>query len=530
MARQKGTANFSGTLEVLAGGPIDARSVVPTLADLTVASNFPYAYVGLETYVVSENKKYRLIAADVTQSSNWEEIGSGGGGGGGEGGKMLTGTLLASGWVNNSQTVTVSGVKADTIGTVGILNTATAEQVTAAKSAGIVATGLAANSVTFKCDNVPSVDIPFGVLIPGGGGGAEIDIDDALSSTSENPVQNKVITGALDATYKTTDGTIIGAFQDNDYFPYFSPGYTPPQKKISGANIKTTIKNYLENYFLKSVPTASANVLGGIKVGNNLSIDANGVLSAEGGSVPIVANQFEKSDLYSTTEKIVGCWVDGRPVYQKTISCGTFPNNSTKQVAHGISNLSQVVKIFGFAKNTVNNEWNMIPIAMQSSNLLQYQVRCKITLTNVEIITGTSYEQAMDCYITIQYTKTTDAANSFNYADENDYSTNEKIVGFWIDGKPVYQKSFSESGVSLSNSKQYQKTITGLKIKQIIKCSSYVKGANGYGFAGGESGQSDFWFTFWTYLDNLYLSLKYNDPNSNTADYCCTIQYTKTTD
>ena len=80
MARQKGTANFSGTLEVLAGGPIDSRTVVPTLADLTVASNFPYAYVGMETYVVAENKKYRLIGDDVTQSSNWEEVGSGGGG------------------------------------------------------------------------------------------------------------------------------------------------------------------------------------------------------------------------------------------------------------------------------------------------------------------------------------------------------------------------------------------------------------------------------------------------------------------
>ena len=77
MARQKGTANFSGTLEVLAGGPIDSRTVVPTKADLTIATNFPYAYVGMETYVTAENKKYRLINADVTQASSWEEVGSG---------------------------------------------------------------------------------------------------------------------------------------------------------------------------------------------------------------------------------------------------------------------------------------------------------------------------------------------------------------------------------------------------------------------------------------------------------------------
>lgn len=77
MARQKGSANFAGTLEVLAGGPLDARSQVPTKADLTVASNFPYPYVGMQVYVLSEGKRYTLKAADVTVLANWEEEGSG---------------------------------------------------------------------------------------------------------------------------------------------------------------------------------------------------------------------------------------------------------------------------------------------------------------------------------------------------------------------------------------------------------------------------------------------------------------------
>lgn len=77
MARQKGSANFAGTLEVLAGGPLDARSQVPTKADLTVASNFPYPYVGMETFVLSEKKKYRLIGQDPTDIDNWEVEGSG---------------------------------------------------------------------------------------------------------------------------------------------------------------------------------------------------------------------------------------------------------------------------------------------------------------------------------------------------------------------------------------------------------------------------------------------------------------------
>lgn len=79
MARQKGMLNLSGNIEVNAGAPFDARDIVPTKADLTVASNFPYAYVGMETYVVAEDKKYRYMGGGVETLSNWAEVGSGGG-------------------------------------------------------------------------------------------------------------------------------------------------------------------------------------------------------------------------------------------------------------------------------------------------------------------------------------------------------------------------------------------------------------------------------------------------------------------
>jgi hypothetical protein len=228
---------------------------------------------------------------------------------------------------------------------------------------------------------------------------------------------------------------------------------------------------------------------------------------------------------------VVGCWVDGRPVYQKTISCGTFPNNATKQVAHGISNLGQVVKIFGFAKNTVNNEWNMIPIAMQSSNLLQYQVRCRVTLTNVEIITGTSYEQAMDCYITIQYTKTTDAANSFKYADENDYSTNEHIVGTWIDGKPVYQKTVNCGVLPDDSTKRIDHNISNLKA--VLKLSGFTyNGTGGFILIPTYSAQGSNDDPIRLALNNTVIVITTNKTYaiSYSNDVYVTVQYTKTTD
>ncbi len=79
MARQKGANSFAGNLEVLAGAPLDARAIVPTKADLTVAANFNYSYVGMIVSVQGEGKAYMLKAKPTTSAENWVEIGSGSG-------------------------------------------------------------------------------------------------------------------------------------------------------------------------------------------------------------------------------------------------------------------------------------------------------------------------------------------------------------------------------------------------------------------------------------------------------------------
>ena len=90
---------------------------------------------------------------------------------------------------------------------------------------------------------------PGGVVSIAGG---IITIDDALSTTSENPVQNKVITIALNGKANTSD----------------IPTKTSDLNNDSG--------------FIDEIPVASADDLGGVKVGTGLTIDANGVLAATG--------------------------------------------------------------------------------------------------------------------------------------------------------------------------------------------------------------------------------------------------------
>ena len=60
-----------------------------------------------------------------------------------------------------------------------------------------------------------------------------------------------------------------------------------------------------------TLPIASNTVLGGVKVGNGLSIENDGKLNVNA-SVPSEVQ-------YSTVEKIIGTWVDGTSLYEKTL-------------------------------------------------------------------------------------------------------------------------------------------------------------------------------------------------------------------
>lgn len=76
MSRKTGSLKLSSNIEPRAAAPLDARMVVPTLADLTASGAFPYPYVGMIVSVQATGKAYILKASDPTVSSNWEEVGS----------------------------------------------------------------------------------------------------------------------------------------------------------------------------------------------------------------------------------------------------------------------------------------------------------------------------------------------------------------------------------------------------------------------------------------------------------------------
>lgn len=106
-------------------------------------------------------------------------------------------------------------------------------------------------------------------------------------------------------------------------------------------------------------------------------------------------------DVYSTSEQIAGVWIDGKPIYEKTINFGALPNNTQKTVNHNISNLDWVVKVECFAKDAYGNR---LSVPTPSTNPVTLNVRN----TDILVVTTSDRSSYTQTYCTIYYTKTTD--------------------------------------------------------------------------------------------------------------------------
>lgn len=111
--------------------------------------------------------------------------------------------------------------------------------------------------------------------------GTDANVVDAYSTSTTDAYSANYVNGVIPTVNDATltiqkNGTDVATFTANS-------------ASNATANITVPVNTSDLNNdsgFLTSIPVASANDLGGIKVGTNLSIDANGVLSASGGALP----------------------------------------------------------------------------------------------------------------------------------------------------------------------------------------------------------------------------------------------------
>lgn len=104
---------------------------------------------------------------------------------------------------------------------------------------------------------------------------------------------------------------------------------------------------------------------------------------------------------YSTSEELTGdLWIDGKPIYRKTIAFGALANATLKTVAHGITGLDLVLRQEAFAKTLPSGNTIFIPDNQGSGN----NARIYVDSTSIYSATAAN-ESGRTAWVTLWYTK-----------------------------------------------------------------------------------------------------------------------------
>ena len=125
-------------------------------------------------------------------------------------------------------------------------------------------------------------------------------------------------------------------------------------------------------------------------------------------------NLVKEGHNYSTDEQVIGTWINGKPLYEKTFSWGELNLSSLlTQKEHNIANVDKgfVVSAWGyrqldgFWKNVIGNT---VGTFTDDTNIVRGIV-WGMDSTYLKFRTnGTTGLVCDECYVVMQYTKTTD--------------------------------------------------------------------------------------------------------------------------
>lgn len=253
------------------------------------------------------------------------------------------------------------------------------------------------------------------------------------------------------------------------------------------------------------------------------------LFSGQGTKIP-------RESIYSTSEKVVGCWTDGRPVYQKTF-IGTMPTVTTDgSFVHGFVSVGSSVNEFIHLNAMMKTTNNLFAPLERDSNTLNGLVQAYVSglgnsyttssdRNKIRITNSAVNFSGYTVYITAQYTKTTDSANSFNYGDPNEYSTTEKIVGTWVDGKTLYQKTISCGALPNNTVKSVAHNISNLN--KVIEISGYSVNPNASPKTYTPINVSNQYWSIYTSVTPTNIQILTNSDLSGQTETYVTIKYTK---
>ena len=200
------------------------------------------------------------------------------------------------------------------------------------------------------------------------------------------------------------DGATVGTHQDATELPY-----------VFGASSSYSVavgqKGSITNADTVGASAKQINLSGNQSSGNyNQSVTVRPTNTSVLYCISVKNIYMDAASVYSEEEKVVGQWIDGKPIYQKTVYTASLNASGTDTViAHGISNLDHIINAFGYTYGGAGtSRRSTLSPYFNNGN---WQCSFYINDTNVVIQIGSSFYTAhkdQGAYITLQYTKTTD--------------------------------------------------------------------------------------------------------------------------
>lgn len=146
-------------------------------------------------------------------------------------------------------------------------------------------------------------------------------------------------------------------------------------------------------------------------------------------------NEFQPV-IYSEDEREIGVWTDGKPLYQKS-----FSYNVSSSTTYSINVTSCNIDVFvSYELSGAGNTYYY-----GGGDYIRAYIADVNPVTTLIVTGGSSYPKSIG-YITIRYTKTTDTAGSGQWTPPGvpavHYSTDEHIIGTWVDGSTLYEKTW----------------------------------------------------------------------------------------
>ena len=233
--------------------------------------------------------------------------------------------------------------------------------------------------------------------------------------------------------------------------------------------------------------------------------------------------------IYSDEEREIGVWRDGKPLYQKSFVIDTSNlNTGWNDISSGLSGIDckDITGKFRFPAN--DNSIYEFPYAEDSNYCLFGGY--KPTNDTIFVYKGQGFTTISDFVVTLRYTKTTDTAGSGIWNGQggyaHHYSTSEKVIGTWIDGKPIYEKTWTGLNVTATTSWLQLTDVSISNVSNVINCKLFRESTDTAGVLVtmqlSEYGVNDPDFTC--------LQVKVGNESAGKKIKIAVVQYTKSTD